>query len=252
MGDAGPRYAIYYAPGPDTQLWRFGSSVLAYDAYTGAALPPLAIGALTPERQVSATEDPRRYGFHATLKAPFHLATSLQEADLLSAAGAFAANTAPALLDGLQVALLHRFVAVVPNGDTGAISLLAAACVEAFEPFRAPLSDADLKRRDPDRLPARQREYLLRWGYPHVFEDFRFHMTLTGPLEEPEREPVTDALTRLFADHVAPDAHSVDRIAVYKQADRQGRFQILETFMLRGSVRTRREMPLWSPRSLDL
>ncbi len=232
MGHAGPRYAIYYAPGPETPLWRFGSGVLGYDAYTGATLPPLGIDGLTPEHQSIVTGDPRRYGFHATLKAPFHLAAPMQEEDLMHATGTFAANTAPALLAGLQVALLHRFVAVIPAGDTRAITLLAAACVEAFEPFRAPLSNADLMRRNPEQLPPRQRGYLLKWGYPHVFEDFRFHMTLTGPLEEAERGPVTTALARLFASHVAQGAHSVDRIALYKQADRQGRFQILETFML--------------------
>ena len=34
----GPRYAIYFVPAPDTDLYRFGSSVLGYDCYTGAEL----------------------------------------------------------------------------------------------------------------------------------------------------------------------------------------------------------------------
>ena len=30
-----PRYAIYFVPGHDTELYRFGASVLGYDCYTG-------------------------------------------------------------------------------------------------------------------------------------------------------------------------------------------------------------------------
>ena len=69
-----PRYAVYYAPAADSALWRFGSATLGYDALTGEdlpfAVPPGCDLALWP----AFTEEPRRYGFHATLKAPFELA----------------------------------------------------------------------------------------------------------------------------------------------------------------------------------
>ena len=76
----GPRYAIYYAPRPEEALWRFGSAIIGYDAETGFDLPSPAI---TPSRDEwrRFSEEPRRYGFHATLKAPFHLAPGAVEGD---------------------------------------------------------------------------------------------------------------------------------------------------------------------------
>jgi len=34
-----PRYAIYYVAAPGTDLDRFGTQLLGYDAYSGADLP---------------------------------------------------------------------------------------------------------------------------------------------------------------------------------------------------------------------
>jgi hypothetical protein len=45
----------------------------------------------------------------------------------------------------------------------------------------------------------RQRNYLDRWGYPYVMEEFRFHMTLTGRLDSTCRWGVVDMLRARFA-----------------------------------------------------
>ena len=34
------------------------------------------------------------------------------------------------------------------------------------------------------RLSEAQRAHLLRWGYPYVMDEFRFHMSLTGSLAQ--------------------------------------------------------------------
>src|SRR5438128_78803 len=91
MVDRPPRYAVYFVPAADSELYRFGSAVLQYDCYTGnAVLPPEELKN-QPEEWREATEEPRRYGFHATLKAPFYLAPSCSEAQLVSAFHSFAA-----------------------------------------------------------------------------------------------------------------------------------------------------------------
>ena len=70
MTDQEPRYAVYFVPAADSALYRFGSAVLQYDCYTGAAvLPPIELRNQADDWR-NATEEPRRYGFHATLKAP--------------------------------------------------------------------------------------------------------------------------------------------------------------------------------------
>ena len=68
-----PRYAIYYAAAPDTDLDRFGARLLGYDALSGKDLPfPDGVLQMAPDWR-ELTRDPRKYGFHATLKAPFPL-----------------------------------------------------------------------------------------------------------------------------------------------------------------------------------
>ena len=68
-----PRYAIYYAPAPGSGLDRFGAALLGYDAFTGKDLPfPEDILQAAPDWR-GLTGDPRKYGFHATLKAPLSL-----------------------------------------------------------------------------------------------------------------------------------------------------------------------------------
>ena len=54
-------------------LYRFGSGVLGYDCYTGSDLPRPADLDIDEADWRALTEEPRRYGFHATLKAPFGL-----------------------------------------------------------------------------------------------------------------------------------------------------------------------------------
>lgn len=49
-------------------------------------------------------------------------------------------------------------------------------------------------------LTESQRENLSLWGYPHVMDDFRFHMTLTGRIDESEQPAVRELLTARFAE----------------------------------------------------
>ena len=74
MSEQGPRYAIYYAPSVDDPLWRFGSQCIGYDALTGADSEVPQTAAIPRQDWLAWTQEPRRYGFHGTLKAPFHLA----------------------------------------------------------------------------------------------------------------------------------------------------------------------------------
>ena len=87
-----PRYAIYYAPARGSDLDRFGAQLLGYDAFGGGDLPfPEGVTEATPDWH-DLTADPRKYGFHATLKAPFSLAEGKTEAELFAACSTFAAT----------------------------------------------------------------------------------------------------------------------------------------------------------------
>ena len=80
-----PRYAIYYAPDPGTALDDFGASLLGYDARSATDLPfPGDVTLIMPDWH-DLTRDPRKYGFHATLKPPMALAEGRTEAELMAA-----------------------------------------------------------------------------------------------------------------------------------------------------------------------
>jgi putative phosphonate metabolism protein len=222
------RYALYAAPAPKTPLWRFGSSVIGYDAASASEMDFLAGAPCDAPDWRELTEDPRRYGFHGTLKAPFALAAGTSEADLLEAAMLFAERRRAFTLPALKVALIGAFVALVPDGAAPDLDTLAADCVRDFDAFRAPLTEVDRERRLRAPLSARQVANLDAWGYPHVFEDFRFHMTLTGRLAEARREPVRAALAERYRELAAP--MPVDALCVFRQPDRAGRFSILARF----------------------
>lgn len=160
------RYAIYYAPERGSGLDRFGAHLLGYDAFGGGDLPfpEDLIDAVPDWRELTA--DPRKYGFHATLKAPFSLAPGRTEAELAAACAGFAAT--PRALPVIQpvIGLIEGFVAVTPAAPPPELMRLAAECVGEFDGFRAPLREADRARRHPDRLTSVQRDHLDRWGYP--------------------------------------------------------------------------------------
>src|SRR5579871_1220438 len=158
-----PRYAIYYAPAQGAPLDRFGAEMLGYDAWIGAALPfPADVVERIPGwRELS--DDPRKYGFHATLKAPMMLADGSSEKTLLAACAEFSGTARPIPRIAPTVNSISGFIAVIPAGKSNELQQLAADAVRVFDAFRAPLTTEDRARRNPSRLTPRQVEYLDRW-----------------------------------------------------------------------------------------
>jgi putative phosphonate metabolism protein len=229
-----PRYAIYYTPAPGSDLDRFGAELLGYDAITGNDLAfPDGVLQLAPDWR-ELTRDPRKYGFHATLKAPHSLAPGKTEADLLAACEAFARTPRPIPVIAPVIGSISGFIAVVPAGRSAELERLAANCVSEFDVFRAPLAAEDRARRNPSMLTPRQRDYLDCWGYPYVIEDFRFHMTLTGRLPPERHGPILTMLKDRFS-ALGLKTLSIDRIALFRQNDADSRFRIAGTYVLRES-----------------
>lgn len=215
------RYALYWLPAPGSRLEAFGRAVLGYDTVSGEPVaPPDDLPGLA-----AVTAGARLYGFHATLKAPLRLADGTDEAALVAAARDLAAAHPPVAVGPLAVAALGPFLALVPEAPPAALGLLAAECVAALDPFRAALTEAERARRRPDRLDPRGRALLDRWGYPYVFEAFRFHMTLTDALPEAEREPWLSRLSEAYA-ATAPEPVTIDAVCLLVQ-DGAGPFRLL-------------------------
>jgi len=231
-----PRCAVFLAPPPESALWRFGSDVVGRDAATGERRRGFAPEGFDAEAWRSLTTEPRRYGFHATIKAPFRLAEDASFAELSATLAELARDEKPFAVGRLAVSTLAlgpagAFVALTPVVAPPEIARLEARVVTVLDVFRAPLSDAERARREPAQLSERQRETFERWGYPHALADFRLHFTLTNPIAGADR--IAAALAREFERRVADPRLVVDALALFVQkAD--GEFVVDQRFPLGG------------------
>lgn len=225
------RYAIYYAPTPDSALARWAAGWIGWDPATGAPVDRMDIAGLDRDEAVRAMAFPRRYGFHGTLKAPFRLVSGRSEAELRTALYDLASKHRPAVAGPLRLSRLSRFLALTPGGDQAAIAALAEACVTELDEFRALPLPKELARRRKANLSPRQDALLERWGYPYVLDEFRFHLTLTGPLDE----DALDRFERALKAETAPFADqpfTIDALCLFGDPGAGRSFQILGRFPL--------------------
>lgn len=221
------RYAVYYAPREGSFAYRT-AEWLGRDPASPSDLPQPILPGIGDPRAITA--EPRRYGFHGTIRAPFRLAEGRSETEVRARVASLAARLSPVVCEGLQIETLHGFVALTPLGCEAALLDLGAAVVEGTNDLRAPLTAAEIARRRPEQLSPRQRELLDRWGYPFVMEEFRFHLTLTDRLDAPE--PVRQALEAYFKP-VLPRPFVIEDLCLF--AERQsGRFHLLHRYALTG------------------
>lgn len=229
------RYAVYLAPPPTSALWRFGCDVLGRDAVTGEKRSGFALDA---EGWRERTAEPRRYGFHATLKAPFRMKDDKSVDELFGAVASLAGALAPFEAGPLGVSTIaaganRAFVALTPIAPSTELSRLENAVVRALDCFRGPLTEHERLRRDPQRLSPRQRDYLETWGYPFALDEFRPHFTLTNAVADADTTAAT--LAREFARRVARPDLTVDALVLFAQNGVDGDFTILRRFPFCGS-----------------
>jgi putative phosphonate metabolism protein len=222
------RFAVYYAPRPDDPLALDAATWLGRDAETGAALPQPAIPGIA-----DVTAEPRLYGFHATLKPPMRLAAGSRWHDIVVAARSLAKSIAAFDLPPLSVQDLFGFLALRETAPSAALQSLADACVEQFDRFRAPPSEAELARRRRASLTPRQDAMLLRWGYPYVFDTWFFHLTLTRRLTAAEKQVFRQAAEDWFARAIVTPRRVGD-ICLFVQPAPGAPFVIKQRLTLRG------------------
>ena len=229
-----PRYAIYFVPAAATELFRFGSAVLGYDCYTGASIERPAALTAEPEMWDSLTVEPRRYGFpcHAE-SAVSPVAGVARKPQLVSAVHSFAGldHAIPSLLPAVQ--MLSGFAAIVPASASPAINELAGRCTTIFDAFRAPMTAQERARRLASGLNQGQIANLDRWGYPYLFADFRFHMSLTGRVDVGWRDDVLATLQKVYSRACKEHALAIERISLMRQNDDGSPFRVIEQATLR-------------------
>jgi putative phosphonate metabolism protein len=226
------RYGIYFSPQPGALLHGLGSRWLGRDAISGEALDPGLTNGLSHDEWKLATQSPRRYGFHATLKPPFRLADGITFADLQAELHEFAARHDSFEAPTITVSTLGRFLALVLAEPSETLSALAADCVSNFDRFRAAATIEEREQRMRDTLSAREREHVLRWGYPYVFDTWKFHMSLTGSLPPPALPPLEQLLRDRFA-AARKQPLLVDSICIFHEPAPGAAFRAVDRAFLR-------------------
>lgn len=224
------RYAIYWAPPSESAFASFGAAWLGWDAEKGLTVPQPGPPRF-PVPVANLTARPRRYGFHATLKAPFRLRATKEAAALSSAVHRLAARLAPFDAPPLQLAWMRRFIALVPSGPCAQLSDLGACCVEGLHDFAVRPPEAELNRRRPGLTP-RQDQLLEQWFYPYVFDQFRFHLTLTDAPDPVIGEATFETLRELTAPFCAAPV-PITELCLFGEGD-DSRFRLIERFPLKG------------------
>ncbi len=237
------RYAFYLTPPLGSDLWKFGCDVVGRDASTGEELEGFAPEGHDPESWRKLTDESRRYGFHATLVAPFCLRADLEFRDLIDGVAAFANNGHPFDVGELQVGRLETddgraFVALTPSGKSRDLHAFEAKAVRKLDTLRAPLTETERLKREADRLTPLQRYYLDLWGYPYVLDEFRPHFTLTNALLD--AKPVEKALSRDLQMRVGSRYLRIETLTLFGERESDGQFEILQEFPLGHVQRARR------------
>jgi len=169
---------------------------------------------------------PAHYGFHATIKAPFELCEGQSADNLIADVADFCQSRQPINLQGLAPIRTSRYDALAFEQQPDAVQQLASDCVIEFEKYRAPLTEADIQRRNPQSLTESEITNMQRFGYPYVLENFNFHMTLSG-CNDHNDSAYLSWLNQLYRSMVTTTP-VLDRLCIFYQPDRNTPFVRIE------------------------
>ena len=99
-----------------------------------------------------------------------------------------------------------------------------------FDAYRAPPDAAELAKRHAAGLTPRQAELLARWGYPYVLDEFRFHLTLTGPIADAAERTRVAGLLRPLVAPLLGQPMPVRELCLFHQPDRAAPFRLIQRF----------------------
>jgi Protein of unknown function (DUF1045) len=226
------RIAIYAAPDPNSEWWKRGSQWLGRCAQHQREMPQPEIAGITPQLLKALTADPRRYGWHATLKAPMRLSSKASLQILRDHIATICREHAAFDLPELTPVRLGGFLALKLASPAPALHHLADDCVRRLQPIAEPLNAQELERRRRQTLTPEEDALLVAWGYPWVFHKFQFHFSLTGSLHglpDDAREHLLRAARQHFADL---EPMRMDRLSLFIEPAPGADFELLEQFAL--------------------
>lgn len=217
------RYAVYFSPKNNSNLHSKGSRWLGRDVVSGESSGDDVHG------RPQWVAIPRRYGFHATLKAPMRLKEGPNAEQFIAAVEKFAESQNPFSIGFLNVAKIGNFLALIPAEKSDRLQEFAFKIVRVLDKFRAPLNKGEIARRGD--LSDNLKENLERWGYPYVGPNFRFHMTLTGQLDAEELD-LAEASAKEYFDTALEFPVQIDNVCLFGDPGKGEDFKLVRQFAL--------------------
>lgn len=217
------RYAIYYSPPRNSLLESAGTYWLGRTAFRYGQVPKEIPERFFKQEYYQLIESPRWYGFHGTIRAPFELAEHVKPEEFIKEVRKICATHTPFNLSGLAVSSFSGFLALTPTSGYPELIKLHSDLVRKLDFLRPPLSQFDLKRHLDKQLSKRQEQLLRRFGYPFVLEEFKFHMTLTGTIEDKVRSSYKEKLEHILNPYLTEPV-PVQEVSIYMQPDRKTPF----------------------------
>ena len=179
------RVAIYFLPKKNSSLENFGKNLLGRDinkkkkiSLTRRQKYFINRGFTYFDELKDYCEQPAKYGFHATLKAPFRLKRNVKTKNFYDVISHIATQHSRFKIKGLKIVYSKKFTFITSRKPNKLLINLESDLVKHLDTFRAELNKTEIKKRIPDSLTFKQNKYLKEWGYPFVFDQFKFHMTL--------------------------------------------------------------------------
>ena len=165
------------------------------------------------------------------MKPSFSLTSNYTQSDLHNEFNAFCAIVSSATGGSLNITRFGQFLVMTQDVQSNEVTELGAATVSHFDKFRAPLTDKDIEKRRRGRLTQKQEELMLRWGYPYVMQEFKFHMTLTDLLPNDAIDAIEQRANAWFY-ALLGQAVNINSLALMGEDNQSGRFHVIEKLSL--------------------
>ncbi len=222
------RYAIYYVPPESDYLTRFVASWFGWDVYKSINVEYPVLSNLNYDiKEITST--PSKYGLHATLKAPFCLAPDRTIDELRLSLLVLSHSIKQFEIPSICLRIISGFIAIVPTIQNESVNNLAKKCVEELDCFRQAKPLNNLNARRAAGLSDSEERNLLKWGYPYVLDDFRFHLTLTNKLSSKALKNVFPVLSSELQP-VLNGPLVIGKICLLGESNINEKFEVIEEF----------------------
>jgi hypothetical protein len=230
-----PKFAVYYVPPADSNLYQRGSDILGYDVRAGRF--PSANNATRqalPEFDESWVQRPQSYGFHVTVGYSLFFEMSRLpeiEHEMANVCGCFGRDVSFALTPDPDepIPFWEDNIVVLRFHPNPAMLMLHTMLTARVNPYGTTSTIAEYyaretaKNLDPVNL-LRVRQYHT----PYILDGWVPHMTLMQPYAGQNPQATRTALADLFP----PSPLAVENICLLLKEDGETHYRLYREFML--------------------